>query len=373
MQRLRKVSILAVAAVTSVLLVYKLGSISKTQANAMDLSTTSEARLQFDLQKKLLATAQGLTSAQMITDLLRYGGAVPDFESWMRRAVGVLQGEPEAAAMLVEPFDQSDMSGKQFILDLLASTGTPKAQAVMRSLLNREDLRADDKFPLLVQRFSLVQTPAPENAQYLLEASRTERALRPSHANASLVSLGSTIGHLHASIKAPYVSTAGQYNRILREELASARADDTMRAAIVLALGNTKLAENLGVIAEHANDSSTQVRSSVAEALRSFNDDSSFGALLALINDRQSVVSLAAAHSLDARSMSGNQLDELLVQIVENRTDGSVDALLVNMLARNRSPNLLWPKALELMFRRNEADPRTRNTIQLLLNTWNPA
>jgi len=212
-----------------------------------------------------------------------------------------------------------------------------------------------------------VATPEPENAEYLLASFRTARGGQPEVSNASLVALGSTVGHLATSTDTEYVATSGRYSQVLRDELAHMADDPTGRAAAIMALGNTKLPENAPVIVEHTRDSSGEVRANAAVALRSYSDDRSFAALLALAADPDLNVQLAALSAVGDRTLSPSQLAALLDLVVAGRTAPTTDVVIVGVLARYVGTSPRMAEALRFLFERNQSDPRLRAAILGLL------
>ncbi len=358
----------------SLALRFELEGVSRGTAVSLDIEglesrEPGELVMSDEMREQLLtATAAGLTGEQMVADLLRFGGQVPDEKRWMWRAVGLLELDPDLARTLIEPFGKLSMTGRQTVLDVLASAATPEAQEVMRTLLGNVDLRQDGHYPQLVQRFALVATPVPENAKFLLDSYETSRSSQAEVSYASVVALGSTVGHLETSTDKNYVAESHHYNQILRDGLANAGDDEGAREAFVMALGNTKLAENSSLLTDKTHDQSSSVRSAAATALRSYDDTGSFQALLGLLADDNVQVQRAAMSTIAGRELSNAQVDALVVQVLSGATSPEVDTQLVPVLGMHMGASTRIPEALRLVFSRNDSDPRLRAMILALLD-----
>jgi hypothetical protein len=314
-----------------------------------------------------LSAADGLTADQLLADLVKYQGSVPDLKRWMWRAVGVLELDPGNARLLLEPFATLSMAGKQLTLDLLASVGTPVAQEVMRSLLADPTLRQASEYPLLLQRLALVGTPEPENARYLVDSLAASRGKQADVSGASVVALGSTVGHLNQSTNPDYVAASEKYNQVLRDELAQSGDDEIGHVAAVMALGNTRLPENAPLVAGETQAASPMVRANAAVALRSFGDDASFDALVALLGDGERDVRQSALTSIGERTLSDPQVDRLVGAVLAGATNAELDTAMVGVLAGHLQASARMTAALRFIFERNPGDPRLQATILALL------
>jgi HEAT repeat protein len=275
--------------------------------------------------------------------------------------------DPENAKLLLGPFPGLSLDGKQLVLDLLASAGTPAAQEVMRTLLANATLRQDKEYPMLLQRLAVIDTPEPQNARYLVDSLTAARGTQPDVASASIVALGSTIGHLNQSTNPDYVAASEKYNQTLREALAQSGDDEHGHVAAVMALGNTKLPENAPLLAQETRDGSANVRANAAVALRSYGDDASFDALVALLADSERDVRQSALTSIGERTLSDAQVGRLAAAIVAGRTDVELDTSMVGVLAPHLDAGAATIAALRHIFERNGADPRLQASILALL------
>ncbi len=330
----------------------------------LEVRQPGEVVVSEDMRRRMFAAAAaGLTGEQLIADLARFDGHPPEAKRWMWRAVGLLELNPELASSLIEPFGKARLDGKRLILDLLASAATPQAQAAMRTILGDAGLRQDPHYPELVQRFALVETPDPANARFLQDSYETAHGNDAPGAYASVVALGSTVGHLSASSNQAFVKQAKHYNQVLRDQLAHSDGDENARAAFVMALGNAKMDENAGLLASKTHDESSGVRAAAATALRSYGDQGSFNALLDIMGDSDSNVLQAAVRALAERDLSGGEIEALVTAILDGRTAPGVDVLMVGLLGRHVDAGPRIGEALRFIFERNPNDPQLRAVI----------
>ena len=143
---------------------------------------------------------RGLTAAELHDTLLAYaGGGLPPGD-FLWRATGFLKAHPEACLDLAGLFESPRMSsrGREQLLEILASAGTPEAQGAMRVALESSVAHGDKaEWDRLVQRFSFVQHPTTDSMSFV--TASYEDARSGSDRAAAAYALGASAGNLARS------------------------------------------------------------------------------------------------------------------------------------------------------------------------------
>lgn len=284
-------------------------------------------------ERLLEQRAGGMTSERLVRDLLTYGPAAdfPDPGRWMWEASGLLLLHPEKCGDLVRVFKAPTMAGRGRgrVLDLLASTGNPEAQAVLRELLETTEAKRSENYATLVQRLSLVQHPTAETVEYLrnkVERGDGKNTLAAAHA------LGTAIGNR-------WRAEGGEVDvrsvALLRRGLAAARSTEE-RAGWLGTLGNAGLVEEVPLVAGYAQDSDPAVRGAVAKALRKTQVPASEVVLLGLAADADAGVRDRALHTLTDYELTPAHLETLRQAVASGRLPQRNFPMLMTLLERNR-------------------------------------
>lgn len=123
-------------------------------------------------EEHLRQRVEGLTPAELFGALDQFadGGRFPDHERFFWRASGLLKQQPGLAGQLERRFTQSAATHQRraLLLDLLASAGTPEAQASMRRMLETPAAaERSDRFAHYVQRLSILEKPDTESLRWI--------------------------------------------------------------------------------------------------------------------------------------------------------------------------------------------------------------
>jgi HEAT repeat protein len=315
-----------------------------------DVSTSAEA------DRRLLEQRIGdLTMERLVEDLFIHGPApdFPDAGPWMWRATGLLLLHPERCRDLIEVFESPGMTqrARARVLDLLAATGSPEAQAVVRELLESPAAKGSERYELLLQRLSLVEQPTPETVDWLrakVEEKDGAFTLAAAHA------LGAAIGKRS---RAPGGEVDERAAGLLRDGLAAARSVQD-RTDWLGALGNAGLAEDVPLVSRFAADGDPAVRAAAASALRKSQTPAAEGVLLGLAADPDAVVQDRALHTLASYSLGPTGLDALREQVSAGRLVPRSYAMLATLLENHRAlPDAVLP-VLDAMLAGDIADPR---------------
>jgi hypothetical protein len=305
----------------------------------------------------------GMTTASMLADIAAFanGGVMPDHTRWLWRATGVLARDPKAAAALLAAYRGGGAGEKAraLILDLLASSGRPEAQAALREALLDKTTRAAHDRALLVQRASFVSAPERatiETVATLFREGRRDPALR----TASAFALGATAGAVAANGDR---TTASSVTRELAEAIDGAAPAE--RPLLVRALGNAGLAEDRARVTEYASDPSPEMRAAAASALRKMDETTT--TLIALLGDPSPEVQRAAMGALGGRALGDADIARLAEVVLAGRLDARLDGQLLTMLdAASARPSEVAAIA-RYVLAREQAEPALRVRARALL------
>jgi HEAT repeat protein len=314
--------------------------------------------------RRLLEQRAGdLTMDRLVQDLLRYGSApdFPDTARWMWRATGLLLLYPERCRDLLRVFKSPRMNqlARGRVLELLASAGSPEAQAVACELLETREARGSDRYAGFVQRLSLVEHPTQETVDYLraqVERGDGESTLAAAHA------LGAALGNRS---RTPGAAVDERSAALLRQGLRAASSAQ-QKVGWLGTLGNAGLAEDVPLLAGYATDGDPAVRGAAAHALRKTQTPASEKVLLGLVADTDSGVRDRALQTLTYYTLSPAHLDGLRQQAASGRLQPGNIAILLTVLERNRhQPTAVLP-VLEALLRQDISDRRLLLRIRAL-------
>ncbi len=298
-----------------------------------------------DARDRVLAARAGDLTAVALA--ARVAGATresiggPEHAGFLVQASALLERSPEAVRALEAAWSQPGTSdaARDLGLDLLASAGSPAAQAAAVRLL-RAEVAADA--PLAgarVQRLLALDAPAAETVAFLRQVWR--EGPRPKVRMAAAYTLGA-VAHALGRSGEPARADA------LAAELEAALDDapDEDRAHYVAALGNAGRPRSAEVLAELVDAPSAELRRAVAIAIRRLPPSAAWGPLLV---DPDPAVQKAAIRSFashgavapviraaaEGRIAAANfgVLHTLFQRHVETRARGEIAAALETMLA----------------------------------------
>lgn len=315
--------------------------------------TTSAAGVRRDLEKQA-----GALTRQRLLDTLRgfaAAGTSPDSE-WLWRAVGRLRLTPELAGELGALLPGLSPFGQALIADLLASAGSPQAQAALRAALNDPALIASPVTRArLLQRLGFVDAPTPETLAFVEEMAGDEdvRVRRAAHL---------TRGGLARRTEDP--------TPIIDALTQATRADDPAEArAAIAGLGNSAHPDAAPTIFEHADAQDPAMRRTAAQALRNMPDADD--TLVGMAGDPVSTVQQAALAALNQRPPTSAAADGLSAGL----RDGSIQDSQRNQIlslaergSRDEAGSATWRPVLEALLARSQGDPRLAARARRLLN-----
>ena len=305
----------------------------------------------------------GLTVEQFLADLEQVnGGTFPDMSRWLWRATGLLQLHPELCEKLVARFEDpsTTLVGRALLLDLLVGAGTPEAQASMRQALDSKAARGPG-YGQLLQRFSLVQAPTKESADWLSRklAGTTDSGERI----ASAASLGAVSRHIR---KNGEPELARQLNGQLRSELERAETPED-RGYLLRALGNVGSEDNRPTLLQALEDPSGTVRDSAVYALRHDASNEATASIIAHVRDPDASVQQTALGVLRGRPLDPDALTRLNAQLSEGALGFGNDHLAVTVLASHLGTDEGVRSTLEAIRARSAADANLQARINSIL------
>jgi HEAT repeat protein len=285
------------------------------------------ARAPDHAERALADRVQGLTPQALLEMLqgARQSGQLPHHNQSLWRAVGLLRADDALCAELGALAGEEGLSsaGRGLVLDLLASAGTPAAQAALRSALSADRVRADPKFPLLFQRLSLISLPDSATLEFLEQAYAAPGA---ETLGAAAFALGAAAGQ---TARAGDAQGRALADRLLHD-LEEAETPDH-QALRLIALGNAGLPEHLDALLAYTRAEHPEVRRAAAAALRKLDDPRAREALLDLAGDAEARVQRRALDALARRGAAEhevNRLGDLGATVAESNLDAWVSLLL---------------------------------------------
>lgn len=303
---------------------------------------------------------------EMVSDVLAFANGGRMDHQWMWQATGLLEMHPEATRELEEAYAHPELTtqGKGLVLDLLASVGHDQAQASLRKLVDtRVEGESDEDHAVLFNRVSLLSSANRETAQFVEEKFEEHAGedMTPMRI-ASTYALGAV-----ANRQAEGGDKAGalELNQKLEEALSGAK-DSKDKELALRAMGNAGLEENVGTLVEHTKSKAGSERAAAADALRKNHTDESVTALLELLKDPEWRVQQAALSSLTYYKLTVQESQRVEGYVVAGVVSPQNDPLLVNVLAKNATPEHPFAAGFVLILQRNQENGQLAARIRAI-------
>ena len=341
----------------------------RTDLGPLNRHAPDERPTDVDERAANLALANGMKPEDVAAMVAAHGSGTPPQKGDVIRAAALLLAMPEIGDDLAKLFAGGAIGdhGRELVIDLLASAGDAKAQAVMRDLLRSPAAQRNrELYERLVQRFALVTAPVAESIAFVREEwhrarRKGERRVR----QATVYTLGSMAGHAHAmrndDLAMPVLGE-------LLAALGSTKDDDEERG-LVAALGNSGMQDGLGPILARAGSTDVRTRTQVATSLRKFDAPPVRAQLINLLGDEDPQVALAAARSLDVQRLGRPELEHLCERVEAQRVHPDVDATLVGVVATHVLDAALARRTLVALRARAAERPELLRQIDQALGT----
>jgi hypothetical protein len=276
--------------------------------DATDEQRASDALDRQDLEQRVA----GLTIEQMTEAITTLGNApqLPDHNSFLWRASGLLLKNPGAARALAPAFldPVANSNRRKLVLDLLAQTNTPEAQAVLRELIESRAAAAEPKDRAeYIQRLAFVAEPDDVTVKLAQQRLRDpDTALPAAFATGSIARRRERMGDTDGA-------------QALSAELVQAveTANDADRAKYVRALSNTKSTRHLPLYQRLAKANDAETRRAVVMAVASLDGQQSTEIILSSLDDADPRVQVTALRALSGRTPGRAELQRLLALVRE--------------------------------------------------------
>lgn len=296
----------------------------------------------------------GLTPEELVADLSSHPtGQLPHHNAWLWRATALLRAQPALSAQLVETIQSPKMQsgGRGLILDLLAAAGHVEAQAAMRTIVELDAVKGDEKASLLFQRFALLKHPDDATIRFLTAARSTAPDIH--RYTASTVSLGAAASRIEGG------------DRIAQGLLAdlSAETDPDRRRAILAGIGNTRYEPAAAELAVKVRGFDPRLRAATASALRHMQSEAARSLALDLVRDPVDLVQVRALHALRKQGLRTQDLARL--------DPAPLAELALPAFVTLLEPHVSHPdarRALNAVLER-KADPQVKARVRDLLGT----
>jgi hypothetical protein len=275
----------------------------------------------------LEARADGLDGDTLEEVLASFGvtGTLPDHNRTLWRAPARLALEPQRMGRVVElAIDaETSPSGRALMLDLLAWTPHPEAGVALLEALQHPQVHAERTWPLLLQRASFVEAPAPALVTWV-----QDRAHHADHASERWAARTAAGALTHALDLQGNTDLANTLQADL-ERWATAATDAQERVHGLRALANTRRQASGTLLVASSFDAEAAVRAAAASSLTDYLDAEATEALLRLLGDAEPGVQREAIASLHQRPLTTRTLGRVHAVVSEGHLDpGNALALL---------------------------------------------
>lgn len=283
-----------------------------------------------DLHARL---ADDLTPEQMLAELQVAAPDLPVRDGLLIETTGLLRARPELAASLAALFGEPGTTdlARERIFDVLASAGTPEAQAVMRvALAGPLVADAPDLHGRLLARFAFVRAPEHATAAHLLATHDAAAAVPDDPLYLTTLHALGSVGRRVAD-RDPAVAAA--IHATLLRRLDAPRTVDERLAALA-GLGNFASADDVPRILAHTGAPEPAVRAQAAVSLRRSPDPAARAALRGLVGDPDADVAIAALGALDGMSPTLADADAIASLVAAGEFAPRAHAHAINVFGR---------------------------------------
>ncbi len=307
------------------------------------------------------------TSQQEVSRMLTaYGKGLPPARGMLTATAAFLRLHPEACEAMATQFLDPALDGRsrELMVGLLASAGTPVAQAGMRRALEVPESRADlGVYGRMIQRLGFVTAPTRESLVFAVDLYDSPAIVGDPDLRRVT---GLTLGALAAHASGPARALGDSIHARLVADVKAATSAEA-KIALVAAVGNAARASDVPLLRTVAKESESNVRESVARALRGVDSPETRVALREMITDPSADVARAAARSYDARALEAADMTELAALANGGAISPAADASLVSVVQGHLDANKeASEQILEAVLARHP-DGKGAGQIRLLL------
>ncbi len=311
---------------------------------------------------KQVAGGWTLTSIEeALVQLARGRKAPPGF---LVESAAYLSLHPEECAGLATLFadDRLGVVGRERLLDVLAASGTPQAQAAMRDALSETAARKDPaRFANYLQHVGGIERPTEETLAFLRGVHAAKES-DPHARRGAIVALGTATSRVAKEDRARARRDATAIGDALRTA-----SDPADKRAAIAALGNVAMVEDVPVLVLASRDADPDVRGAAALALRHTGTEEGHRTLLGLLSDPDVSVQRFAIDALTHAKLGPADLRVAADAVLNGRTSRELDSRMVSLCAEHVDAGPPVRAILVHILGRSAADPRLQGRIQTLL------
>lgn len=274
----------------------------KFQATRLDQLPSEEIQLREREQRSV----DGRSVAELTESIVELEQQKPRDRKTEARIFSALKSKMRLDAGAREEAERSIRAdeNRMLLLDALGSAGTPETQALLVKLISELNLGREQTRSSLIN-LSMSENPTDETIHAL-----KERTDDPSHGMQATFGLGSAAFHLRNT--RPQEATALVQDLVKRLESTS---DETQKATLLKALGNTGNNLSLPSCEEYIKAASLHLRSAAADCARLIDGPRADMILATAVRDQENTVAKTAINAALQRTYS-SLLAEPLTEIV---------------------------------------------------------
>ena len=305
------------------------------------------------------------TSMPEITRMIdAYGTGLQPERGMLNATAAFLRLHPEACSDLAGRFLDPELApkGREFMMGLLASAGSPAAQTAMRSALDEPESRRDaPSFGRMVQRLGFVAGPTKDSIDYLVAlASDSAITGNADLKRATALTLGAMSNHAQSANK----PLSDAIHAGLVADMTAAKGDE--KVGLVAAVGNAARPADVPLLRKVAKDGAPPVREAVARAMRGIDSPETRGALRDLLGDEDTSVVRAAAQAYGARPLASEDMTALATMVRDGSLSAGGDGAVLALVQGHMEHTEPSEQILEALLARHP-DGADSGKIRLLL------
>ena len=352
----------------------KLNSEGAVDYDFQNTKENEKARRQILMKK---AGSLGMTTFLSWADQFDKG-LVPDPKERFNMKLSIsarLELEPRLADkikeyMLTKPLKTET---RRMLLSVLVYTGTIEAQQAIVQILESPFIQKDPEYYKLLQSATFLQKPATDEIMdfYL---KKVETAPDHNIRFASMYTTGALINNLWKNRKTPKCEA---YNERFIKNLSPEKPYNE-QYAMLFGIRNTKLPENIEVVAPYLKSKNGMVRRAAIRSLGRFPGSKSREMIMSMITDQDSVVKNSAFQSLLEHPLSRRDMEEIGERVKDGTLVQTTDTMVLMIEKRYaRKYPAIVQETLEAMLARGmsnkDAEIKTKQLLEAVKALNRPA
>lgn len=275
------------------------------------------------------------------------------------RSIALIRLNPDVLGKIESAFLASANQGRARVIlsTMLSVADTKESQILLTKILRDQNVQQDSSFASIVAQLSFIKHPRPQILQLVAELQDHSRAQK-----SATLALGAVIGQAYRHQEQ---QSALKHNQELIDTLRAAESIGN-KLAIIGALGNAGLHENIETLTKLGKDQSADIRAKAAIALRKTQTVESERVLTNLISDESSKVAFSAIRSISHYRVGKATLEQLEQKLTTGSIHQQTYADLANLalkqakLGQKRAARSLVDQMLEQKIK----NPSMRRAIE---------